>query len=68
MSVGSARQRGQEGRPVLFPQQDPHCIAVVRQTQVCLERAVDLTEKKEKARTTNHKDSPIKSVCLNVNI
>lgn len=47
MSVGSVRQRGQEGRPVLFPQQGPHCITVVCQTQVCLDRALDLTEKKK---------------------
>ena len=47
MSVGSARQRGQEGRAVLFPQQGPRCITVVRQTQACLDRALDLTEKKE---------------------
>lgn len=48
MSVGSARQRGQEGRPVLFPQQGPHCITVVRQTQVCLDRALDLREREKK--------------------
>lgn len=48
MSVGSVRQRGQEGRPVLFPQQGPHCITVVRQTQVCLDRVLDLEEKEKK--------------------
>lgn len=48
MSVGSVRQRGQEGRPVLFPQQGPHCITVVRQTQVCLDRVLDLEKKKKK--------------------
>lgn len=47
MSVGYARRRGQEGRPVLFAQQGPHFIRVVRQTQVCLERALNLTEKKK---------------------
>ena len=48
MSVGSVRQRGQEGRPVLFPQQGLRCITVVRQTQVCLDRALDLEEEKKK--------------------
>lgn len=55
MSVGSARQRGQEGRLVLFPQQDPHCITVVCQTQVCLERALDLTERDKKEKSYNNK-------------
>lgn len=65
MSVGSVRQRGQEGRPVLFPQQGPHCIAVVHQTQVCLDRALDLTEK---ITTTNHTGGPIQPACLYVKI
>lgn len=68
MSVGSVRQRGQEGRPVLFPQQGPHCITVVRQTQVCLDRVLDLEEKKKKRITTNHAGGPIQSSCLYVNI
>lgn len=62
MSVGSVRQRGQEGRPVLFPQQGSHCITVVRQTQVCLDRVLDLPEEKK-----NHNNKPIRwsyTVCL----
>ncbi len=68
MSVGSVRQRGQEGRPVLFPQQGLRCITGVRQTQVCLDRVLDLTEKKKRITTTNHTGGPIQSACLYVNI
>lgn len=53
MSVGSVRQRGQEGRPVLFPQQGSHCITVVRQTQVCLDRGLGSSrEEKELQQQT----------------
>lgn len=65
MSVGYARRRGQEGRPVLFPQQGPHFIRVVRQTQVCLERALNLTEKKKGVQQqTTHSESYM--VCLSI--
>ncbi len=67
MSVGSVRQRGQEGSPALFPQQGSHCITGARQTQVCLDRALDLPEKR-RITTTNHTGGPIQSACLDGNI
>lgn len=48
MSVGSVRRRGQEGSPVLFPQQGPRCIAVVCRTQVCLDSLGSCTEGEKK--------------------
>lgn len=64
MSVGYARQRGQEGRPVLFPQQGPHCITVVRQTQVCLESLGSYREKKKTYNTKPHRQSYIVSLFM----
>lgn len=49
MSVGSVRHRGQEGSPVLFPQQGRRCIAVVCRTQVCLDSPGSCTEGKKKS-------------------
>lgn len=55
MSVGSVGQRGQEGRPVLFPQQGLRCITGVRQTQVCLDRAWILQRKKKNYNNKPHR-------------
>jgi len=45
--------------PVLFPQQGPHFITVVRQTQVCLDRVLDLTEGQQIITTTNQTGVPV---------
>lgn len=63
MSVGSVRQRGQEGSPVLFPQRGSRCITVVCQTQVCLDRVLDPTEKKKELQQQTARSH---IVCLSI--
>lgn len=68
MSVGSVRRRGQEGSPVLFPQQGPRCITAVCPTQVCLDSLGSCTEGKKRVAATDHAGGPIEYVCLYVNM